>query len=52
MTLARSLGRGPQRKQFPAAARAGVPGAGLQENSVSSKTRVRTVSSSSRGSAG
>lgn len=52
VTLARSLGRGPQRKQFPAAARAGVPRAGLQENRVSSKTRVRTVSSSSSGSAG
>ena len=52
VTLARSLGRGPQRKQFPAAARAGMPGAGLQKNRVSSTTRVRMLSSSSRGSAG
>lgn len=44
---ARLAGRQPQRKQFQSAASAGLPGAHLQKNIISPKTKVGTPSSSS-----
>lgn len=46
-TLARLAARQPQRKQFQSAASAGLPGAHLQKNIISPKTKVGTPSSSS-----
>lgn len=46
-TLARLAARQPQRKQFQSAASAGLPGAHLQKNIISPKTKVGRPRSSS-----